>query len=427
MSSIDTPFQAPRAGVTLAPSETHLRGGWLAVTRMGSALIVVFALAVFVASLPVAFRQMRIACADICPSGQLTTAQAHSLHQLGISLGAFATFELSVTILTSLVWFGIAGVVFWRRSDNLVPLLVAVQLVTQGASDGANALTGNDSTWQNPAAVLIVLNSILFLVFLAIFPSGRFAPRWIGWLVIPACVATAAMLLPGVPQALQLVSVVMIFVLFAAQIYRYRAVSTSIQRQQTKWAILGIAVSLVAQVGLVIPLALVPRLSAPESLYPLLAGTITSVTLTLGPIGFMFGVLRYRLYAIDLVINRTLVYGSLSAILAAIYFGIVLGAQAVSQALTGQTQPNPLIIVLSTLLIAALFTALRQRIQRIIDRRFYRSKYDTARTLERFAATLRSDIDLAELREHLIGVVEETMQPEHVSLWPSPVQRERVR
>jgi hypothetical protein len=402
---------------TISPSETHLQRGWLALARTVSALIVMFALAVFVASLPVAFRQLRIACADICPSGQLTTAQAHSLHQLGIPLGAFSTFELSVTILTSLVWFGIAGVVFWRRSDNLVPLLVAVQLVTQGASDGANALTGNDSTWQNPAAVLIVLNSILFLVFLALFPSGRFAPRWIGWLLIPASVATAATLLPGAPQALQLVAIVMIFVLFAAQFYRYRAVSTSIQRQQTKWAILGIAVSLVAQIGVLIPLALVPRLSAPESLYPLLAGTITSVTLTLGPIGFMFGVLRYRLYDIDLIINRTLVYGSVSAILAAIYFACVLGAQAATQALTGQTQPNPLVIVLSTLLIAALFTPLRRAIQRVIDRRFYRAKYDAARTLEHFAATLRGQLDLTELREHLLSVVEETMQPAHISLW----------
>src|SRR5258708_16343739 len=148
---------------TTEPSETHLRGGWLDVRRMGSALIVVLALDVFVASLPVAFMQLRIACADICPSGQLTSAQAHSLHQLGISLGAFATFELAVTILTSLVWFGIATVVFCRRSDNLVPLLVAVQLVTQAASDGANALTANNSPCHNPPPALILLNTILFL------------------------------------------------------------------------------------------------------------------------------------------------------------------------------------------------------------------------------------------------------------------------
>ncbi len=419
----------PAAGVaaTNEPSETHLRGGWLALARAGSALIVAFALAVFVASIPVAFRQMRFACAEVCTSGQLTTPQAQSLYHLGISLVAFARFELAVTILTSLVWFGTAAVVFWRRSDNLVPLLVAVQLVTQGASNGASALTGNDSTRQVPAALLVTVNGILFFVFLAIFPSGRFAPRWIGWLLIPASAAIAAELLPGAPQALQLVFAVALVVLISAQIYRYRVISTGILRQQTKWAILGIAGSLVAQAGLLIPLAFVPRLSAPESLYPLLAGALASVTLTLGPIGFMFGVLRYRLYDIDLIINRALVYSSLTVVLAAIYFAGVVGAQAVAQTLTGARTLPAYVIVASTLLIAALFSPLRRRIQATIDRRFYRRKYDATKTLAAFGATLRSEVELAQLKDHLLTVVEHTMQPEHISLWLRPPTKEAAR
>jgi hypothetical protein len=424
---MDTPSQALRGVATIEPSETHLRGGWLTLARVSSALIVAFALTVFVASLPVAFVQMHIACAEVCLSGQVTAAQAYSLHQLGITLDAFAAFELAFTILTSLVWFGVAAVVFWRRSDNLVPLLVAVQLVTQGASNGANALTGSATTWQTPAALEVTLNGILLFVFLAIFPNGRFAPRWIAWILIPGCLATAAELLPGVPQALQLVFPVMMFMLLGAQIYRYRAVSTSIQRQQTKWAILGIAASLVAEVGLLIPLALVPRLSAQESLYPLLAGTITAVTLTLGPIGFMFGVLRYRLYDIDVIINRTLVYSSLTALLAGVYFPLVIWTQTIAQAVTGRANLPAVAIVASTLLIVVLFNPLRHRIQVTIDRRFYRTKYDAQKTLATFGATLRSETDLPRLTEHLIGVVTETMQPAHISLWLSATERKPAR
>ena len=117
------------------PSERRLRGVWLTVARVGSAVIVAFALTLFVASLPITFTQLHFVCTNTCPSGQLTAAQAHSLRQLGVSLGAFATFEIVFAILTSLVWFGFAAVIFWRRSDNLVTLLVAVQLVTQGASE----------------------------------------------------------------------------------------------------------------------------------------------------------------------------------------------------------------------------------------------------------------------------------------------------
>jgi hypothetical protein len=122
----------------------------------------------------------------------------------------------------------------------------------------------------------------------------------------------------------------------------------------------------------------------------------------------------------DLVTNRALVYGSLTALLALIYFGGVTATQAIVQALTGQEELPQLIIVASTLLIAALFTPLRRRLQAFIDRSFYRRKYDAARTLEAFSARLRDETGLNALNENLVGVVGETMQPEHVSLWLRP-------
>jgi ADP-ribosylglycohydrolase len=138
------------------------------------------------------------------------------------------------------------------------------------------------------------------------------------------------------------------------------------------------------------------------------------------PIAVGIAILRYRLYDIDLVINRTLVYGSLTATLALVYFGGVATTQAIFRALTGQEQQPQLAIVVSTLVIAALFTPLRRRIQSFIDRRFYRRKYDARKTLEAFSAKLRDETDLEALNNEAVGVIRETMQPSHASLWLRP-------
>jgi hypothetical protein len=133
------------------------------------------------------------------------------------------------------------------------------------------------------------------------------------------------------------------------------------------------------------------------------------------PIAVGIAVLRHRLLDVDVVINRTLVYGLLTAILAAVYFGGIVVLQRVFLVLTGEK--STLAVVASTLLIAALFNPLRRRIQSFIDRRFYRTKYDAVKTLEAFSAKLRDETDLDALSDDLVGVVRETMQPAHVSLW----------
>jgi hypothetical protein len=136
------------------------------------------------------------------------------------------------------------------------------------------------------------------------------------------------------------------------------------------------------------------------------------------PVATGIAILRYRLYDIDVIVNRTLVYGSLTLVLAVMYFGGIVVLQRLFVTLTGEQ--STLAVVASTLLIAALFTPLRRRIQSFIDRRFYRRKYDARKTLEGFSAKLRDETDLDALRDDLVGLVRETMQPTHLSLWLRP-------
>jgi len=148
--------------------------------------------------------------------------------------------------------------------------------------------------------------------------------------------------------------------------------------------------------------------------------TLSEGFVLLIPLSIGVAMVRSGLYEIDIIINRTLVYGSLTAMLAALYFGGVTAAQAFFRTLTGQEKQPQLAIVVSTLVIAALFNPLRRRIQGFIDRRFYRRKYDARKTLEALSAKLRDETDLDALSDELVGVVRETIQPAHVSLWLRP-------
>ena len=186
------------------------------------------------------------------------------------------------------------------------------------------------------------------------------------------------------------------------------------ERQQIKWFAYAAAV-LLSVFFLGLPLAAVIGAigGAWAELIPIVIGVLAI------PAAVGVAMLRYRLYDIDVVINRTLVYGSLTLMLALVYFGGVTATQALFQTLTSQEQLPQLVAVASTLLIAGLFTPLK-RIQAFIDRRFYRRKYDARKTLDAFSARLRNETDLEALSDDLVGVVRETMQPAHVSLWLRP-------
>ncbi|HEV2237298.1 MAG TPA: hypothetical protein VGR57_11620, partial [Ktedonobacterales bacterium] len=216
---------------------------------------------------------------------------------------------------------------------------------------------------------------------------------------------------------------VTVIALMILQLVRYWRVAGPLERQQTKWAAFGLSIFYALAFAVLAPELFLPALSQAGSFYQMLHTLILIVASVMGPVAIAFAILRYRLWDIDVLIRRTLLYGSLSAILAAVFVGIVLGAQAVVQAFTGETGQQPVFIVASTLVSVALFTPLRQRLQALIDRRFYRRKYDAARTLAAFGAVLHTETDLAALSARLVAMVEATMQPVSVALWLRPPDR----
>jgi hypothetical protein len=209
-------------------------------------------------------------------------------------------------------------------------------------------------------------------------------------------------------------------------VLRYRRSGGEV-RQQIKWiAYVASFAGLVYLIAMVSQLFLAPVIVGeggklpPLPLWFELLSSVAVLGFAGVPVAIGFAVLKYRLYEIDILINRTLVYGSLTVLLALVYFGGVAATQTIFRVLTGQQEQPQLAIVVSTLVIAALFNPLRKRIQSFIDRRFYRRKYDAAKTMEHFSSKLREETDLEALKGDLIGVVKETMQPAHVSLWLRP-------
>jgi hypothetical protein len=189
--------------------------------------------------------------------------------------------------------------------------------------------------------------------------------------------------------------------------------ATGVERQQIKWFAYTAGVTAIAIVLQIITLAVDAPLWVERAVFTMFTAAGTANTVSIG-----IAILKYRLYDIDVLINRTLVYGSLTATLVGVYFGGIVVLQRLFVVLTGDK--SALAVVASTLAIAALFSPLRRRVQALVDRRFYRRKYDAAKILEAFGSRLRDETDLDALSGDLVGVASRTVQPEHVSLWLRP-------
>ena len=414
--------QPTRSSDRSGAPDTRLRGRRLILARVVWVAVVTLLVALFLAKLLANYTFLQTICTGAtCSFAQPTPDSAQAMQKLGISVATYATFTIALTLALAFLCFVISAVIFWRRSDDWMALLVALAVVATVTLNGNDVYSMN-SAWGELTNVLGVLGSGLYVLVLALFPDGRFVPRWTRWLLL--CWALSGMGVLFFSEAFfgwpvyDLVWRAELVLLLIAQVYRSRTAASPLQRQQGKWLLYGGSVAVIIIVGLTVPPLIFPTLGQAGSFYQLVitpAYVVISFTL---PISFGLAILRYRLYDIDIIIHRTLVYSTLTVLLAMVYFGLIITLQAILRGLISQT--NGVAIVISTLAIYVLFHPMRYHIQRLIDRRFYRHKYDAARTLAAFSATIRDEVNLEQLCTKLTAVVEETMQPAHVSLWLRP-------
>ncbi len=397
-----------------ASAARPLRGRLLLLARAGWVAAAGLALVVFIAG----------TVADVTLPDATREAVRVGLAELGVPLAVHTAYALALNVILVLGFWAVGLVLFWRRSDEPMALFTAFMLVTFGANwtVDLDLLVQLHPAWRLPYQILDLLAWTAFAIFAYVFPTGQFVPRWTRWFIIVfTSMATPVnlMLAEAKPIWLNVTALLVALVTIVfAQIYRYVRVSGPVQRQQAKWLMSGLASLFTAIVGIIMPEVIFPALGEPgvaAAILDIIARAVVLVGFLLIPLAIGIAILRYRLWEIDFLINRALVYGTLTGALLAVYFAGVVSLQGLFRAVIGQE--NNLAIVVATLAAAALFQPLRQRIQTVIDRRFYRRKYDAARVLAVFSASLRDEVDLNRLTAELVTVVDETMQPTSVSLW----------
>ncbi len=368
-----------------------------------------------VASLPGYFAQPAVAE----PSAELS-----ALSQAGTWLGII--LSLSATLLS----LALACLLFWKKASEPMALFLSFFLLGYGIVL-SGPLGAFLAYWYPPAPYLgsqlqTILIGVPALALVLVFPSGHFEPRWSRVLIPLAALVIFLMLAIGYEESMKLATLraqivngaIYLLFLFALviQAYRYRRVYTPVERQQTKWVVYSTVLWIVVMGVVSIPYYYLLNLppDTPRPWWVSLANAGWWLGLNVVPLSFTLAIMRSRLWDIEVLIRRTVIYSILTTLLALMYFGGVVLVQQLTRSITPSSD---LAIVVSTLVIAALFFPLRRRVQTTIDRRFYRRKYDAQKVLEQFAATARDEVDLNMLADRLVSVVQETMQPASVSLW----------
>ncbi len=354
----------------------------------------------------------------------------------GLALELYQAFFLISLPVYFLTFFTVALLIYVQRPKDSFALFAAIFLVNFGATtypEFAEFLQFYLAPpfWFAIPAHLSVLSSWTLLgAFLVLYPDGEFAPRWSWGLAAVGFFLTASWdLFPDIffeSTSLPGVIIAVAFVLAAGaslyvQFWRYRHHYSSMKRQQAKWFVFALGIVLISAFAyFFFSGRSLPIQTPAQSIRVDLAATITGQLGILAiPIAVGIAILRHRLWDIDIIIRRTLQYSVLSGLLALVYFGLVVVLQSLLQSAIGNPK-SEIVIILSTLAIAALFNPLRRRVQDAIDRRFYRKKYDAAKVIAEFAATCRDETDLDKLTARLVEAVQETMQPERVTLWLKP-------
>ncbi len=410
-----------------SPPDAHLRGRRLVFARLAWFAVVGLVLGLFVISIPpyYAYLHTIVPVMDL-ESGQLTERGTQALVSLGLSIDSYAVYHILLNGVFAFGFLLVGAALFWRKADDRMALLTSFALVTfsLGFSGNVYQMRAASSSWPVLAQLVAFVSGTALALIFYLFPSGRFVPGWarwlmLGWIIHQAIFSFFPSSLDASP-ALQLFDAVLFISLLASlavvQVYRYRRVSEAVQRQQTKWVVFGFTIAIAGFIATILLTSSILPTAEPGTFVYFINNTALDLFLLCIPVSIGIAILRSRLWDIDILINRTLVYGALTLSLALVYFGSVVVLVALLRTLTGQ-EHSDVVIVVSTLAMAALFNPLRRRIQSAIDRRFYRRKYDAVKTLAAFSATLRDEVDLNRLTEELVAVVNDTMQPAHASLW----------
>ncbi len=400
---------------------TSVRGSWLLLMRIAWGTLSLFALGVFMASLPGYTAFLHMVCSSaVCTSGQLSPEVARTFQSLTLSLEQYTAGSVVLTVLSACVWFAVAGVIAWRKSDDWMALLVALMLVLLGTTGIMSAEAESHLIWRFPAQVVDFLAfQALFLVF-CLFPHGRFVPRWTCWLCIPfLAVGISHNFFSDAPFQSNiwfnlfgnLIYAICGISLAVNQIYRYRRVSNPLQRQQTKWVVFSLVVVVVMNFGLYLPWLLVPALHAPDSPYQVVASGVQQFLLVIIPLALGIAILRYRLWDIDIIINRTLVYGLLTA--------SVIGSYVLVVGVLGtllQLQGNLLISLLATGLVAVLFQPLRTALQRAVNRLMYGERDEPYKVISRLGSRLEATLAAGEVLPAIVETVAHSLKLPYVAI-----------
>ena len=394
---------------------TRLHGRWLVLARLGGMTVTVLSVGLFVIGLSSYFAFVQTPCmsTDTCTlNGALTLANMKTLQNLGISPAGYGAYIIACSVGASLVWVAVGLLIFWRRSDNWMMLLIALMLVTfgtNGTGGSTSILVRVSPVWNVPVAFLSFFAETSLAFFIYLFPSGRFVPRWIRWCAVGAVVYIVFEVVSdalGVPLTATVWPSWLTVPLFLSivgsmlfgQVYRYRHLADSVQRQQIKWVVFGFSTTLVSGLGLLLPGAIFPPLNQFDSPYQIVVNGVYDLIFMPIPLSIGIAILRYRLWDIDIIINRTLVYGLLTLSIVALYILLVVGLGAFLQA-----QGNLGISLLATGLVAVLFHPLRNRLQRAVNRLMYGERDDPYRVLtrlgQRLEATLAPDTVLSAIVE----------------------------
>ena len=392
---------------------------WLTLARVFQVLIICLTVGLFIVSIPINYEQRNIVCkTESCPPGQLTLASEQALNRISISVDSFVAMTIAVDILVAATFTICAIVIIVRKPNDILTIFVTIMLVTFGAAtftgeirDVAFIYPGLDWLFKTIA----LIGNCAILAFFFVFPNGRFTPRWTAFILAAyTMIQLPRYYFPDSPLDLQTTNPFLYNLFFlaanlsgpATQIYRYRRVSNSIEKQQTKWVVYGLTIGVGGYMTLKVFTFMITDPNGSGLLIATALNLIAILFVLLLPLSISIAVLRYRLWDINPIINHTLVYGALSASTIAFYvFSVVFFSNYFRQ-----SSANFIVPFIATGVIAFLFEPLREQLQRGVNRLMYGERDDPTTVLTRLSQRLEAALVPDSVLQTIVETLAQTLR-----------------